>query len=120
MEIIYRAFDGEIFEDEYACREYEEKLAIKTLGRELTIVNDEFEPVTCSDDVYYFVVRSEAAKRKICDLINPYQIEHDKEILLNTPYMWCGIASIFLPISQVIEGKQIEIARLTKIIEKLR
>ena len=120
MDIIYRAFDGKEFEDEDDCQEYEEKLAIKTLGRELTIVNDEFEPVTCGDDVYYFVVRSEAARRKIYDLIDSYQLERNKEILLNTPYMWCDGPNKFLPVSRLIEEKQAELAELTQIIEKLR
>ena len=120
MEIIYRAFDGEEFEDEDVCQEYEEKLAIKTLGRELTIVNDEFEPVTCGDDVYYFVVRSDAARRKIYDLIDSYHFERNKEILLNTPYMWYDDANKFLPIPRLIEEKQTEIAELARYIEKLR
>ena len=120
MEIIYRAFDGKEFEDEYDCQEYEEKLSIQTLGRELTIVNDEFEPVTCGDDIYYFVVRSEAAKRKIYNLIDSYYFECNKEIALNTPYMWVDDANKFLSIPRTLEEKYKEIAELTEIIEKLR
>lgn len=120
MEIIYRAFDGKEFEDEYDCQEYEETLAIKNLGRELTIVNDEFEPVTCGDDIYYFVVQSEAARRKIYDLIDYCYLECSKEILLNTPYMWYDDANKFLPIPRLIEEKQAEIAELARYIEKLR
>ena len=120
MEIIYRAFDGKEFEDEYDCQEYEEKLTIKNLGRDLTIVNDEFEPVICGDDIYYFVVRSRVARSKINELISPYYFERDKEILLDTPYMWNDAATKFLPVSRLIEEKQAEIAELTQIIEKLR
>lgn len=120
MEIIYRAFDGKEFEDEYDCLEYEDKLSIQTLGRELTIVNDEFEPVTCGDDVYYFIVRSEAARRKINELIDPYHFERNKEVLLDTPYMWDDNANKFLPIPRLIEEKQAEIAELIEYIEKLR
>lgn len=120
MDIIYRAFDGKEFEDEDVCQEYEEKLAIQTLGRELTIVNDDFEPVTCGDDIYYFIVRSEAARCKIYNLIDSYYFEHNKKILLNTPYMWDDNANKFRSIPRLIEEKQAEIAELTKYIEKLR
>lgn len=120
MEIIYRAFDGEEFEDEYACQEYEEKLSIKNLGRELTMVNDEFEPVTCGDDVYYFVVRSEAARHKIQELIGSCHFAHLKEILLDTPYMWDNDTYEYLSIPRFIEEKQAKIAELIKIAEKLR
>ena len=120
MEIIYRAFDGKEFEDEFDCQEYEEKLSIQNLGRDLIMVDSDFDPVTCGDDISYFVVCSEAAKRKICDLIDSYYFEHNKEILFNTPYMWDDYANKFLPIPRLIEEKQAEIAKLTEYIEKLR
>lgn len=120
MEIIYRAFDGKEFEDEYDCQEYEDKLVIKNLGRDLTMVNDEFEPVTCGDDVYYFVVRSRVARDKIKELLDSYLFERNEEICLDTPYMWNDDISKFLPIPRLIEEKQAEIAKLTEYIEKLR
>lgn len=120
MEIIYRAFDGKEFEYEYDCTKYEEELSIQALGNEMTIVNDDFEPVTCPDDIYYFVARSEAAMRKIHDLIEPYHLERNKEIDLDTPYMWVDDTDKFLPIPRLLEEKYKEIAELTEIIEKLR
>lgn len=119
MEIIYRALDGKEFEDEYDCEEYEQKLVIQNLGRDLTMVNDEFESVTCGDDVYYFVVRSRVARDKIKELLDSYLFERNEEISLDTVYGWDENVSKFVSIHKTIAEKTKEIEKLKRIIDKI-
>lgn len=55
MEVIYRAFDGKEFFDEYSCEEHEQQIKAKEYNKEITGFNYYGLPLSIIDNLAEFV-----------------------------------------------------------------
>ena len=118
MEIIYRAKDGKIFDNEWACEDYENALECQKLANSLVWWNSEREPIPVSKDVdnlYFFYIKSEEAidfMDSIC-YSNGWLIYDGLEV--GGMYYWNRLTDSFYNTAEQIDRLNDEIRELRKI-----
>ena len=117
MEILYKAKDGTIFDDERECENYENTLESQELKDSLFWWNSEREPIPVSKDVdnlYYFYIKSEEAleyMEEICRI--NYWSTYD-ELDVGGMYYWNSLSESFYNITEQIDRLNDEISELQK------
>lgn len=68
MKIIYEAFDGETFDTEKECKEYESLHSYDSLE----MMDEDYSPVTQFDDAYFVVIHNDLDKTRVENLLDAY------------------------------------------------
>ena len=116
MEIIYKANDGTLFDDERECENYENALECEKLKDSLFWWNHRQEPIPVSvnaDELYYFYIKSEEAVDYMEEVFRDYGWSAYDELKVGGMYYWNDIEESFYH-----TGEQID--RLKEDIEKLQ
>lgn len=115
MEILYKAKDGKIFNDEWECENYENALECQELADTLFWWNSEREPIPVSkdaDNLYFFYIKSDKAvdfMDEIC-LANGWSIYDGFEV--GGMYYWNELAESFYNTAEQIDRLKDEIEKL--------
>jgi hypothetical protein len=111
MQILYKAKDGKIFDDEWECENYENALECQELANTLLWWNNNREPIPVSknaDNLYFFYIKSDKAvdfMEEIC-CANGWSYDELEE---NGMYYWSEGDECFRNTTQQIDFYEDEI-----------
>lgn len=111
MEILYKAKDGKIFNDEWECENYENDLECQELADTLFWWNSNREPIPVSkdaDNLYYFYIKSEKAIDFMDSICYSNGWSYD-ELEENGMYYWSERDECFRNTTQQIDFYEDEI-----------
>ena len=118
MEILYRAKDGKIFDNEYDCENYENALECQELKDSLFWWNSEREPIPISKDVdelYFFYIESEEALGYMEEIFRINYWSAYDELEVGGMYYWNQVEESFYGVTEQTNRLNNEIEELQEI-----